>query len=170
VPTLGVVRGSALGGGLGLVAALDRVIASEDAVFAMPEVTLGIVPAQIAPFVVLRIGAARAHWLMASAQRLDAQAALAAGLVDCVASALDLPRVVTQDLRALCAVEPAALRATRRLTLRSLELPLGQALDAAALDFAALLRSGTPVEGMAASRERRAPRWQADLPTLPEFT
>jgi isohexenylglutaconyl-CoA hydratase len=170
VPTLGVVRGSALGGGLGLAAALERVIACEDAVFAMPEVTLGVVPAQIAPFVIRRIGATRAYWLMASAQRLDAQGALAAGLVDCVAAAGDLSRVVSHDLRALCGVEPAALRATRRLTLRSRELPLGQALDAAAIDFATLLRSATPAEGMAASRERRAPQWQATLPTLPEFT
>jgi isohexenylglutaconyl-CoA hydratase len=170
VPTLGVVRGSALGGGLGLAAALDRVIACEDAVFAMPEVTLGVAPAQIAPFVVRRIGATRAYWLMASAQRLDAHAALAAGLVDCVAPAGGLADAVLQDLRALCAVEPAALRATRRLATRSRELPLGQALDAAAIDFATLLRSGTPAEGMAASRERRAPRWQAALPNLPEFT
>ena len=170
VPTLGVVRGSALGGGLGLAAALDRVIACEDAVFAMPEVTLGIAPAQIAPFVVRRIGAARAYWLMATAQRLDAHAALAAGLVDCVASAGDLSSVVMQDIRALCGAEPAALRATRRLAIRSRDLPLGEALDAAASDFATLLRGGTPAEGMAASRERRAPQWQAALPTLPEFT
>jgi len=139
-------------------------------VFAMPEVTLGVAPAQIAPFVVRRIGSTRAYWLMASAQRLDAQAALAVGLVDCVASAGDLASVVMQDIRAFCAAEPAALRATRRLTIRSRDLPIGEALDAAASDFATLLRSATPAEGMAASRERRAPQWQAALPTLPEFT
>jgi isohexenylglutaconyl-CoA hydratase len=170
VPTLGVVRGSVLGGGLGLAATLDRVIACEDAVFAMPEVTLGVIPAQIAPFVVRRLGATRAYWLMVSGQRLDAQAACAAGLVDGVAAAGDLASVVLRDLRALCDVEPAALRATRRLTIRSRELPLGQALDAAALDFATLLRSGRPAEGMTASRERRAPNWQAAMPSLPEFT
>jgi len=170
VPTLGVVRGSALGGGLGLAAALDRVIACDDAVFGMPEVTLGIAPAQIAPFVVRRIGATRAYWLMASAQRLDAPAALAAGLVDCVAAPADLAGTVAHDLGGLCGAEPAALRAARRLEVRSRELPLGQALDAAAVDFAGLLRGGAVAEGMAASRERRAPAWQATPPTLPEFT
>lgn len=170
VPTLGVVRGSALGGGLGLAAALDRVIACDDAVFGMPEVTLGIAPAQIAPFVVRRIGANRAYWLMASAQRLDAPAALAAGLVDCVAASAGIAEVVARELGGLCGAEPAALRAVRRLALRSQELPLGQALDAAAVDFAALLRGGAVMEGMAASRERRAPSWQATLPSLPEFT
>ena len=170
VPTLGVVRGVALGGGLGLAAALDRVVACDDAVFAMPEVTLGVAPAQIAPFVVRRVGATRARWLMLSGQRIDARAALAAGLVDCVAAAADLGSVVADDLRALCSTEPAALHATKRLANRCLDMPLGAALDAAALDFAALLRSGAPMEGMAASRERRAPSWQSALPPLPEFT
>ena len=63
VPTLGVVRGAAMGGGCGLAAALDRVIAARDAVFAMPEVTLGVAPAQIAPIVARRLGAPRARWL-----------------------------------------------------------------------------------------------------------
>lgn len=170
VPTLGVVRGAAVGGGLGLAAALDRVIACDDAVFAMPEVTLGVAPAQIAPFVVRRVGATRARWLMLAAQRIDARAARAAGLVDCIASPAELGEVVANELRALCSTEPAALRATKRLANRCLELPLGAALDAAALDFASLLRSGAPLEGMAASRERRAPNWQAALPPLPEFT
>lgn len=170
VPTLGVVRGAAMGGGLGLAAALDRVIACDDAVFAMPEVTLGVAPAQIAPFVVRRVGMTRARWLMMTGHRFDAQAALAAGLVDCVAAAPDLGAVVADDLRALCGTEPAALHATKRLANRCRELTLGAALDAAALDFASLLRGGAPLEGMAASRERRAPSWQSAMPPLPEFT
>jgi isohexenylglutaconyl-CoA hydratase len=170
VPTLGVIRGTTLGGGVGLAAVLDRVVACDDAVFAMPEVTLGLVPAQIAPFVQRRVGAARARWLMYAGQRIDARAALALGLVDGVAAPAELANVVADDLRALCSAEPAALRATKRLVHRSLELPLAAALDAAALDFATLLRSGTPAEGMAASRERRVPQWQSALPPLPEFT
>jgi isohexenylglutaconyl-CoA hydratase len=170
VPTLGVVCGSALGGGLGLAAALDRVVARDDAVFAMPEVTLGLVPAQIAPFVMRRVGATRARWLMSTGRRVDAQAALAAGLVDCIAPAAELGEVVASDLRALCSAEPVALRATKRLANRCLELPLAAALDAAAVDFASLLRRGVTAEGLAASRERRAPAWQVVLPSLPEFT
>src|SRR5262245_30507908 len=84
VPTLGVVRGAAIGGGVGLAAALDRIIAADDATFAMPEVTLGVAPAQIAPFVTRRVGATRARWLMFAATRLDAQAAQAVGLADVV--------------------------------------------------------------------------------------
>jgi isohexenylglutaconyl-CoA hydratase len=170
VPTIGVVRGAAIGGGCGLAATLDRVIATNDATFAMPEVSLGIVPAQIAPFVVRRIGAARASWLMSTGTRLDATAARHAGLVHVIAGAAELAAAVTADLSALALAQPAALRATRALVVRSLERPLGETLDGAAQDFARLLRLGAPREGIAASRERRPPAWRVPLPDLPEFT
>jgi len=169
VPTIGVVRGAAMGGGVGLASVLDHVIASEDAVFAMPEVTLGVAPAQIAPFVARRVGATRARWLMLTGARLDANAAQAAGLADAVAAAPAVAGLVATELRLLAVAEPSALRATKRLALRNLESPLGAALDAAALDFAALLRAGSAREGIAASRERRHPAWHSAVPALPEF-
>ncbi|MGB5104936.1 MAG: enoyl-CoA hydratase/isomerase family protein, partial [Steroidobacteraceae bacterium] len=82
VPTIAVVTGVALGGGCGLAAACDRVIATEDAVFGTPEVTLGVAPAQIGPFIVRRIGATRGRWCMLSAARLAAAVAAGVGLAD----------------------------------------------------------------------------------------
>jgi len=169
VPTLGVIRGAAMGGGVGLACVLDRVIATDDAVYAMPEVTLGVAPAQIAPFVARRIGATRARWRMLAAARLDAGAALADGFVDLVVPLTDLKQTVAAELGLLALTEPTALRATKRLTLRNLEAPLAVALDAAARDFAELLRAGAAREGIAASRERRRPAWHAEVPALPEF-
>ncbi len=170
VATLGVVRGAAMGGGCGLAAVMDRVIATDDATFALPEVTLGVIPAQIAPFIARRAGTTQARWLMLSAARLDARAAAAAGLVDAVVSGAALQEAVQDELRRLAAAEPAALRATRQLVSRNLELPLPAALDAAALDFARQLRTGAAQEGIAASRERRAPAWSCAVTDLPEFT
>jgi isohexenylglutaconyl-CoA hydratase len=170
VPTLGVVRGAAMGGGCGLAAVMDRVIATDDATFALPEVTLGVIPAQIAPFIARRAGTTQARWLMLSAARLDARAAAAAGLVDAVVTGAGLQEAVQEELRRLAAAEPAALRATRQLVSRNLELPLPAALDAAALDFARQLRTGAAQEGIAASRERRAPAWSCAFTDLPEFT
>jgi isohexenylglutaconyl-CoA hydratase len=169
VPTLGVVRGAAMGGGCGLAAVLDRVVAAADAVFAMPEVTLGVAPAQIAPFVVRRIGARRARWLMLSATKLDAEGAVEAGLADVVSSIDELAAAVTGELHALALAEPAALRATKRLATLSAAVPLADALDGAALEFTALLRAGAVREGMAATRERRPPAWHVAVPGLPEF-
>ena len=170
VPTIAVVTGAAMGGGCGLAAACDRVVAAVDAVFAMPEVTLGVAPAQIAPFVVRRAGAMRGRWLMLTAPRLPASAAREAGLADVVASPAELRAAVAAELLPLASAEPAAVRATKRILARALEAPLPEALDAAAQEFAGLLRHGAAREGIAAQRERRAPAWRVDLPELPDFT
>jgi isohexenylglutaconyl-CoA hydratase len=158
-----------MGGGCGLAATLDRVIAAEDAAFGMPEVTLGIAPAQIAPFVIRRVGASRARWLMLAAHRLDAHAALAAGLADVVSPVATLAATVTAELQALAVAEPQSLRATKRLVTLATTSPLGAALDGAALEFAALLGGAAAREGIAAARERRRPGWHVTVPTLPEF-
>ncbi len=170
VPTIAVVTGVALGGGCGLAAACDRVIASDDAVFATPEVALGVAPAQIAPFVVRRIGATRGRWSMLNATRLPAAAAQQAGFADCVVPRDELAAAVTGDLAALASAEPAALRATKRIVRRAIEAPLPEALDAAALEFAGLLRHGAAREGIAATREKRAPAWRVAVPPVPDFT
>jgi isohexenylglutaconyl-CoA hydratase len=169
VPTIAVVTGYALGGGCGLAAACDRVIAADDAIFGTPEVTLGVAPAQIAPFLLRRCGARRARWLMLGGARLGAAAAREAGLADVVVTTAGLRTTLEAELRLLAVAEPSALRATKRIVTRSLEAPLDAALDDAAQEFATLLRHGAAREGIAATAERRAPAWQAALPTLPEF-
>lgn len=170
VATLGVVRGAAMGGGCGLACVMDRVLAADDAIFAMPEVALGIAPAQIAPFVARRLGPARSLWHMLTAARFDANAALVAGIVERVVPAAELADAVASELSALARVEPAALRATKAMALRNETASLASALDAAALDFAVLLRSGRAREGIVAGRERKLPPWHIELPSLPEFT
>jgi isohexenylglutaconyl-CoA hydratase len=169
VATIAVVTGSAMGGGCGLAAACDRVIAADDATFAMPEVTLGVAPAQIAPFVVRRAGARRARWLMLTGARLKGPAAAEAGLADAVVPSAQLRATLEADLRLLAAAEPAALRATKRIVTRTLECPLPAALDGASREFAGLLRHGAAREGIAATVAKRAPAWAAPLPDLPDF-
>jgi len=169
VPTLAVARGAAMGGGCGLAAACDRVIASEDASFAFTEVTLGVAPAQILPFVVRRVGATRARWLMLTGRRLQADEALAEGIVDELAPATGLPETLRRALASLAAAEPAATHTTKRLIGLSLEQPLGATLDQAAQEFAGLLRRGAVREGIAAVRERRPPAWRVDIPELPSL-
>jgi len=169
VPTIAVVNGVAMGGGCGLAAACDRVIAAEDATFAMPEVTIGVAPAQIAPFVVRRAGARRARWLMLAGARLKGVDAQAQGLADVVVPSNGLRAALESELRLLAAAEPAALRATKRIVNRTVEASLADSLDTAALEFAGLLRHGAAREGIAATAGRRAPAWTAPLPELPEF-
>lgn len=170
VPTLAVVRGAAMGGGCGLAAACDRVLAADDAVFAMPEVTLGVAPAQIAPFVVRRVGATRGRWLMLGGAKLRGAAALRAGIADVVVPPAALAEAVRATLAELVLAEPASLRATKRVVQHALQGSLGDALDGAALEFAGLLRHGAAREGIAATAARRAPAWRVELPDLPDFT
>jgi isohexenylglutaconyl-CoA hydratase len=169
VPTVAVVNGIAMGGGCGLAAACDRVIAADDATFATPEVTLGVAPAQIAPFLVRRAGVRRARWLMLSGARLKGPEALAAGLADVVVPSAQLREALSSDLRLLLAAEPAALRATKRIVNRTLDAPLGESLDSAAHEFAGLLRHGAAREGIAATVAKRAPAWAVPVPELPDF-
>jgi isohexenylglutaconyl-CoA hydratase len=136
---------------------------------AMPEVTLGVAPAQIAPFVARRIGAGRARWLMLTAQRLTAAAAFEAGLADVVTPAAGLRTALGAELTLLAGGEPAAARATKRIIELASREPLPAVLDAAALEFAGLLRHGAAGEGLAAARERRRPAWQLAAPELPSF-
>src|SRR5262245_40670973 len=76
-----LIEGAAMGGGVGLVAISDWAIADRAAQIGTPEVTVGLVPAQIAPFVVARLGYTQARRLAAYGLRLDAEAALRVGLV-----------------------------------------------------------------------------------------
>ena len=169
VPTIAVVKGSAMGGGFGLAATCDRVIAQEGAVFSMPEVRIGVAPAQIAPFVLRRLGPTRGRWLMLSGASLDAAAALESGLADVVTNAADLRATVAATLESLAGAEPGALRTTKRIVESAQQVPLHAALDGAAQEFAGLLRRGAAKEGMAASRARRPPAWKSTVPDLPAF-
>ena len=88
-PVVARVHGHALGGGAGLVACSDVVLAAEDAVFAFSEVKLGIVPAVISPFALAKIGPAAARRYFVTGERFDARTALRIGLVHEVAADLD---------------------------------------------------------------------------------
>jgi isohexenylglutaconyl-CoA hydratase len=154
------VNGSALGGGVGFVAASDFAFAHADAVFRLPEVTLGLPPAQVAPFVADRIGSRAALRRMLTAETISAAEALRIGLIDAVAEdGAELEAIARRTLDALGRAEPAAVRATKRIILQDRAAPRSATLDFAAERFAEALRSGTVSEGLAALDARRQPSW-----------
>jgi isohexenylglutaconyl-CoA hydratase len=153
------VEGPAMGGGLGLVCCADVVLATPAAVFAAPEVTLGVVPAQIAAVVHRRLGDRGARRLLLSGEKLTAEQALALGLTDEVAG--DLPAAVAQRISALRPAAPGAVAHTKAL-LCMLNRPPARDLSAqAAIKFVANLRSPEAAEGLAAFAGKRKPRWAA---------
>jgi isohexenylglutaconyl-CoA hydratase len=159
VATIAVVEGAAMGGGCGLAACCDVVLAAGDATFAMPEVTLGLPPAQIAPFVAARIGERAALQLMLTGRRIDASQALACGLVDELAMPGALDALFGAWLAELSRAEPNALRATKAILQHQRAPSLSDTLDFASLAFAASLRSGTATEGLAAFAAKRNASW-----------
>lgn len=113
-PVVCRVHGHALGGGSGLVACCDAVVAAPDAVFGFTEAKLGIVPAVISPFVLARIGSA-ARRLFTTGERFGAETALRIGLVDEVAD--DAGAATEGIVAALLTSGPAAAREAKRLVL-----------------------------------------------------
>ena len=151
-PLVARVQGHALGGGSGLVACADVVVAAPDACFGFTEVRLGIIPAVISPFVFAKIGAGQARRLFLTGERFDAEAALRIGLVHVVTERLDeeVERIVGEILKS----GPEATRAAKRLAR---ERPSeGEELAR----IAAGLRAGEEgQEGLRAFLERRPPSW-----------
>ena len=163
-----VVEGAAMGGGFGLACAADIVLARRDAKFALSETTLGLVPAQIAPFVVARIGQASARRLALTGERIDGAEAARIGLADFVAedtTALEARLLAVLHGIARCA--PGANAATKALLQRCAEPDYGPILDDAARAFARQMR-GEGAEGVAAFRDKRDAGWVEKIDSLPE--
>jgi methylglutaconyl-CoA hydratase len=151
-PLVARVQGYALGGGSGLVACADVVVAAPDATFGFSEVRLGIIPAVISPFVFAKIGTGAARHLFLTGERFDAETALRIGLVHEVSD--DLDGAVRRHISAILSSGPQATRAAKRLAR---ERPSdGQELAR----IAAGLRAGTEgQEGLRAFLEKRPPTW-----------
>ncbi len=150
-PVVARVQGHALGGGCGLVACCDVVVAEPGARFAFSEVKLGIVPAVISPFALARIGSGNARRYFVTGERFSAQVALQIGLVHEVAE--DLDGAVERVLAELFAAGPAAARAAKALA----RAPLSA--QETAERIAAHRTSAEGQEGLRAFLEKRPPRW-----------
>jgi isohexenylglutaconyl-CoA hydratase len=154
---LAAVDGAAMGGGIGLVCCADWVVATSRAVFATPEVTMGIVPAQIAPFVMRRLGDLNGRRWLLSGARFNAAQALEQGLVTEVVQ--DLDAALLERIGTLSRSVPMALAATKQLLADGSEQALPRLLDQAALAFASALRGPEAGRGLKAFADKAAPPW-----------
>ena len=151
-PVVSRVQGHALGGGCGLVACCDVVVAEPSAVFGFSEVKLGIVPAVISPFALAKIGTSAARRFFVTGERFTAAVALRIGLIHEVAEELDA--AVDGILAELISAGPDAARAAKQLarTPRTAE-------ETASL-IATHRASDEGQEGLRAFLEKRAPTWR----------
>lgn len=161
--TVMAVEGAAMAGGLGLACVGDVVVAEKDARFALTETAIGLTPAQIAPFVVRRLGQSAARRLMLLGERLDADQALAIGLADEIAADAVGVDAVLDRLRAqLKRCAPGAVAETKQLILNAPRQTRDQQVQAAAESFARCLMGEEGREGVASFVQKRKPHWASD--------
>ncbi|MFM4827387.1 enoyl-CoA hydratase-related protein [Aeromonas rivipollensis] len=159
-PTVALVQGAAYGGALGLLCACDIVLASDDARFCLSEVSLGLVPAVISPYVVRAMGMRQARRYMLSAEPFDAITACRLN----VAHRLCAPEKLLSEGRALgmrlCRNGPQAMKETKRL-LAAIEHQPGHQHEDITVETIARVRVGLEAqEGMQAFFDKRPPSWR----------
>lgn len=162
-PVVARVHGAALGGGMGLCAVADLVIAESGTRFGFTETRLGVIPAVIAPFVITKIGESNARALFPTARRFDAVRAQRIGLVhEVVEGTAALDAAVESALADLLAAGPTAARAAKSIVREVRGLPHGSAKWHTARVIATQRRSEEAQEGFRAFLEKRRPAWMPD--------
>ena len=162
-PVIARVQGVALGGGVGLCAVSDLVIAEAGARFGLTETRLGLLPATIAPFVIAKIGESQARALFPTGRRFDALRALRVGLVHEVVEGEEaLDRAVGAAVRDLLAAGPEAARAAKAIVHEVRDLPYESTRWHTARLIAAQRVSPEGQEGLRAFLEKRRPAWAPD--------
>lgn len=159
VPVIAAVEGGAMGGGMGLACLSDIVLATQSAKFVLSETSLGIVPAQIMPFVVDRIGVRASRRMGLSAERVSGERAVQLGLVDETAvDSAELEMILARWLTQICHCAPNANRIMKEMAALALSQPRKPFLDQAAQTFAATMRD-EGMTGIAAFRTRTPAPW-----------
>ena len=161
-PSIARVNGAAIGGGMGLVSACDIVIAADEAVFSLSEVKIGLIPACISPYVLKRAGEARCREFFLTGERLTADRALAAGLINRAVPPGDLDRAVAETVEKLLSSGPRALATCKELLQRLPEISLEEAKGFTARVIANLRMGDEGQEGMNAFLEKRKPAWRQE--------
>jgi enoyl-CoA hydratase/carnithine racemase len=160
-PIVARVNGYALGGGFELALACDIIVASEDSVFALPEVLLGLVPGAGGVFRLTRqLPLRTAMGYLLTGRRLDAKTAHDLGLINDVVPAGQLDRCVAEWVDDLLRAAPLATRAIKEAARRGLEMPLEQAFCTEFGWERRRMVSHDAVEGPRAFAEGRDPQWR----------
>jgi methylglutaconyl-CoA hydratase len=162
--TIGSITGVALGGGAGLVACLDHVIATDNVKIALSEGKLGILPAVIGPYVYRRLGSACFRRLAMQASRIGAQEALRTGFIEQVVNTPeDLAQSVNNLIDEVMTTGPCAVSLAKELTL-GFDRWTGsdEELRNFTLDFTSRMRgSDEGQEGLSSFLEKRDANWKS---------
>ncbi|BFU92908.1 MAG: methylglutaconyl-CoA hydratase [Nitrospira sp.] len=158
-PVIGCVQGSVYGGGIGLIAACDIAVAAANATFAFSEVRLGLVPAVIAPFVLVKVGDSFVRRFCLTGEPFSASIAQANGLIHDVVEPAALEGHVAALVEQIAHLAPQAVRDTKALFHRLPHLSHEERWKACVEGNVRARLSSEAQEGIRAFRERRTPNW-----------
>ncbi len=155
-----ILEGTVMGGGFGLSCTADVVIARDTVDFRLPETSLGVVPAQIAPFLVERVGYSEARRLAVTGARFGASEAMRIGLVHhVVQNETEIDAIRSRIISDILCCAPQALAEIKKLLRRARLEESGSLIDHAATVFAKAARGSEGAEGLAAFKDKRKPAW-----------
>jgi methylglutaconyl-CoA hydratase len=158
-PVVGKIHGHALGGGSGLTAAVDVAVCTDNCVFGLTEVKLGIVPAVISPFVLQKIGVGNARTLFLTGERFDGREAERIGLVHRAVPIAQLDDAVQRQVDELLSAGPEAVASAKELIRAVAPLSLEDAIPVTSKWIAALRATPEAREGFAAFLGKKKPAW-----------
>jgi methylglutaconyl-CoA hydratase len=159
-PTIAVVHGACIGGGLALAACCDVLLASSDAFFSIPEVRLGFAPGPLTLFFMRAIPPRALRRYLISGERIPASQALTLGLAHAVTASGEMDAALEELLAGILQGGPGAIMDAKRILRDYRGHPLTeQALNELTADFNRRIRSPEALEGLASIREKRRPNW-----------
>ena len=158
-PVIGRVNGSAFGGGVGLIATCDIVIADVECKFAFSEVKLGIIPAVISTFIIRRIGLSKTRRLFITGEKFDSNYAKEIGLVDYVANGNELNDVIQKYVELLHSSGPDSIKEVKKIISEYEKLDIENYMQSTVKKIAELRISDEGQEGINAFLEKRKTKW-----------
>jgi enoyl-CoA hydratase len=159
-PTLCAARGHVLAGALGIALACDLILAGEGASFGTPEINVGAFPFMIMALIYRNVPRKKANELLLLGERLSAQEALAAGIVNRVVPDGELDEAVADWAGRLAAKSPVIMRLGKEAMRRQLDMPLDDALEYLRAQLSLAMSTQDILEGVSAFFEKREPVWK----------
>jgi enoyl-CoA hydratase len=159
-PTICAARGHVLAGALGVALACDLIVASEEATFGTPEINVGTFPFMIMSLIYRNVGRKKANEMLLLGERLSAEEALSAGIVNRVVPAAEFDAAVAEWAAKLAGKSPVIMRLGKEAMRRQLDMALDDALDYLRAQLTLALSTEDIVEGVTAFFEKREPQWK----------
>jgi enoyl-CoA hydratase/carnithine racemase len=159
-PSIVAAGGHVLAGSLGIALACDLIVAKETAGFGTPEINVGLFPFMIMALIYRNVPRKRATEMLLLGERLTAQQALEAGIVNKVVAAEEFEEAVSSWAEKLAAKSPLVMRLGKDAIWRQMDMPLADALDYLRSQLTIELSTEDAIEGVSAFFEKREPRWK----------